>query len=76
MPGGSAAAANRRSPRTRGSNGISLTLDGLVAEPDGSRLLRDSITGSSANPRILGEQLAERVLAAGAGELLQRLRSA
>ena len=44
----------------------SLTLDGLVAEPDGSRLLRDSITGSAANPRILGEQLAERVLAAGA----------
>jgi len=53
-----------------------LRLDGLVAEPDGSRLLRDSITGSSAIPRILGEQLAERVLAAGAGELLQRLRSA
>jgi len=53
-----------------------LRLDGLVAEPDGSRLLRDSITGSSANPRLLGEQLAERVLAAGAGELLQRLRSA
>ncbi len=53
-----------------------LRLDGLVAEPDGSRLLRDSITGSSTNPRILGEQLAERVLAAGAGELLQRLRSA
>ncbi len=53
-----------------------LRLDGLVAEPDGSRLLRDSITGSSRNPRLLGEQLAERVLAAGAGELLQRLRSA
>ncbi|MGO8828864.1 MAG: hydroxymethylbilane synthase [Steroidobacteraceae bacterium] len=53
-----------------------LRLDGLVAEPDGSRLLRDSITGSSTNPRILGERLAERVLAAGAAELLQRLRSA
>ncbi len=53
-----------------------LRLDGLVAEPDGSRLLRDSITGSSANPPLLGEQLAERLLAAGAGELLQRLRSA
>ena len=53
-----------------------LRLDGLVAEPDGSRLLRDSITGSSTNPRILGERLAERVLAAGAAQLLQRLRSA
>lgn len=52
-----------------------LTLDGLVAEPDGSRLLRDSITGSAENPRRLGEQLADRVLAAGAGALLERLRS-
>ncbi len=52
-----------------------LTLTGLVAEPDGSRLLRDSITGSAAEPRRLGEQLADRVLAAGAGTLLERLRS-
>jgi hydroxymethylbilane synthase len=52
-----------------------LTLDGLVAEPDGSRLLRDSITGGAENPRRLGEQLADRVLAAGAGTLLERLRS-
>jgi len=53
-----------------------LTLEGLVAEPDGSRLLRDSVTGSAANPQMLGEQLADRVLALGARELLQRLRSA
>ena len=53
-----------------------LTLEGLVAEPDGSRILRDTISGSAANPEILGVELAERVLAAGAGELLQRLRSA
>jgi hydroxymethylbilane synthase len=53
-----------------------LTLEGLVAEPDGSWLLRDTISGSAANPQILGEQLAERVLAAGARELLQRLRTA
>jgi len=52
-----------------------LTLEGLVSEPDGSRLLRDVITGSAAQPQLLGEQLAERVLAAGAGELLQRLRT-
>jgi hypothetical protein len=38
--------------------------------------LRDTISGSAANPQILGEQLAERVLAAGARELLQRLRTA
>ena len=51
-----------------------LTLDGLVAEPDGSRLLRDSITGPGEDPQRLGEQLADRVLAAGAAGLLERLR--
>ena len=55
--------------------GNRLTLDGLVAEPDGSRLLRDSMSGSADQPRRLGEQLADRVLAAGAGPLLERLRS-
>jgi hypothetical protein len=39
-------------------------------------LLRDTISGDAANARELGEQLAERVLAAGAGELLRRLRTA
>ena len=52
-----------------------LTLDGLVAEPDGSRLLRDSITGGAADPRALGEELADRVLSAGARTLLERLRA-
>jgi hydroxymethylbilane synthase len=53
-----------------------LTLEGLVAEPDGSRLLRDSISGSASHAQSLGEELAERVLASGAGDLLQRLRTA
>jgi hydroxymethylbilane synthase len=53
-----------------------LTLEGLVAEPDGSRLLRDVISGSPASAETLGEALAERVLAAGARELLERLRIA
>jgi hydroxymethylbilane synthase len=52
-----------------------LTLDGLVAEPDGSRVLRDSVQGSAAQGVRLGEQLAERLLAAGAGALLERLRT-
>ncbi len=51
-----------------------LTLDGLVAEPDGSRLWRDSIAGRIGDARSLGESLADRVLAAGAGALLERLR--
>jgi hydroxymethylbilane synthase len=52
-----------------------LTLDGLVAEPDGSRVLRDRISGTSDASHALGEALAQRVLAAGAGPLLKRLRS-
>jgi hydroxymethylbilane synthase len=56
--------------------GERLTLRGLVAEPDGSRLIRDSIGGSVADAESLGDRLAERVLAAGAGELLERLARA
>jgi len=52
-----------------------ITLRGLVAEPDGSRLLRDSSSGDLKNPAALGRQLAERMLAAGAGPLLERLRA-
>jgi hydroxymethylbilane synthase len=52
-----------------------ITLRGLVAEPDGSRLLKDSMSGSAENPAALGRQLAERILAAGAGPLLERLRA-
>jgi hydroxymethylbilane synthase len=52
-----------------------ITLRGLVAEPDGSRLLHDTLSGSAENPEALGRQLAERILAAGAGPLLERLRA-
>jgi hydroxymethylbilane synthase len=52
-----------------------ITLRGLVAEPDGSRLLRDMMSGSAENPAELGRELAERILAAGAGALLERLRA-
>ena len=52
-----------------------LSIEGLVAEPDGSRLLRDSMTGGLDDPASLGLELAERVLRAGAGSLLERLRA-
>ncbi len=55
--------------------GQRLILDGLVAEPDGSRVLRDSSSGGSGEPAALGRRLAERILAAGAGPLLERLRT-
>jgi hydroxymethylbilane synthase len=47
-----------------------------VAEPDGSRVLRESIGGSAAQPEMLGVELADRLLAAGAAEVLERLRRA
>jgi hydroxymethylbilane synthase len=55
--------------------GDSLVLEGLVAEPDGSRLLRGSALGSVKDPVSLGTALAEKILADGAGALLERLRS-
>jgi hydroxymethylbilane synthase len=55
--------------------GRQLILEGLVAEPDGSRLIRDSAFGSADDPVALGVLLAERILAAGADSLLERLRS-
>ena len=51
-----------------------ITLRGLVAEPDGSLLLHDTASGRAENGAALGRQLAERMLAAGAGPLLERLR--
>jgi hydroxymethylbilane synthase len=56
-------------------DGQGLTLEGLVAEPDGSWLLRDLATGSAADPAALGVLLAQRMLAAGADALLERLRA-
>jgi hydroxymethylbilane synthase len=58
-----------------GKPGARISLRGLVAEPDGSLLLHDSLSGSAENPALLGRQLAERILAAGAGPLLERLRA-
>ena len=52
-----------------------ITLRGLVAEPDGSLLLHDTMSGRAETGAALGRQLAERMLAAGAGPLLERLRA-
>ena len=51
-----------------------LSLEGLVAEPDGSRLYRDRDSDAPAAAAALGARLAQRVLATGAGALLERLR--
>lgn len=55
--------------------GDGVTLAGLVAAPDGGRLLRDTITGSAAGPEALGHELARRLLARGAADLLAQAGS-
>ncbi|MBI3322937.1 MAG: hydroxymethylbilane synthase [Candidatus Omnitrophica bacterium] len=47
-----------------------LTLDGAVIAPDGSKRLRDGVSGPAASPDSLGESLAKRLLAQGAKEIL------
>ena len=50
-----------------------LHLKGMVAELDGSRVLRDRMTGSEDEAEEMGITLARRLLAAGAKEILDRI---
>jgi hydroxymethylbilane synthase len=50
--------------------GDRLKLRGLVGAPDGTRIFADACEGAVSEGRTLGAALAERVLAAGAKELL------
>ena len=50
-------------------NDDELWLRGLVASPDGSRLLRNEIRGSWTEPMTLAQALAEEMLAQGADEI-------
>ena len=51
-----------------------ITLEGMVASIDGKAVIRDKIEGSIGNPEKVGEELAERLLQQGAGEVLQLIR--
>ncbi len=66
--------ANCQSPvaafATRSDDVISVSA--LVALPDGSECLRDSLSGAATDPTRLGQELARRLLASGARELLLR----
>lgn len=55
--------------------GDRLTLDGMIAALDGSRLLRDRIDGSAGSAERLGSELAERLAAAGGEEILAGIRA-
>jgi hydroxymethylbilane synthase len=57
-------------------DGGDMTVTALVAMPDGSRVIRDSVSGKPADAERLGEALARRLLDQGAGEVLRLLESA
>ena len=50
-----------------------LRLEGMVAELDGSRILRDQMTGTEEDAEEMGITLARRLLTAGAKEILDRI---
>lgn len=49
-----------------------LVLDAFVGLPDGSEWIRDRVEGDAAEPAAAGALLAERLLSAGARDLLDR----
>jgi hydroxymethylbilane synthase len=52
-----------------------ITLSAFVGLPDGSHWIRDQLGGDSADPAALGQMVGERLLAAGANELLAEAES-
>jgi hydroxymethylbilane synthase len=49
-----------------------LAVAGFAGLPDGTEWVRDAVRGDPEQPAALGQALAERMLAAGAGEILER----
>lgn len=56
-------------------NSDTMTVNALVAMPDGSRLLREAIDGPADNAAGLGIALAKRLLDQGAAEMLAELEA-
>ena len=56
--------------------GDDLTLYALVTSPDGSRAVQREDRGPMTDPIVLGERVAEGLLADGAGEILEEIRRA
>jgi hydroxymethylbilane synthase len=56
-------------------SGEGLTVQGVVAWPDGRHAIRRTSTGSVADPAAVGSRLADDLLRAGAEEILNAVRS-
>jgi hydroxymethylbilane synthase len=54
-------------------DGDAIIFQGLVAELDGSRIIKDEITGHKNDSEELGTTLARRLLAAGADKILKEI---
>jgi hydroxymethylbilane synthase len=54
-------------------DGSSVTIKGLVASIDGTRVIEHEMTGSAAQPAELGLELGGRLLSMGAGEILAEI---
>ena len=54
-------------------SGDELRLEGFIGLPDGTREVRDSVSGPCADAQRLGTELGERLLAAGGREILRTL---
>ncbi len=48
-----------------------LSLSGIVADPDGRKILRSGVEGSSSLPENVGEELAAKMIDMGASSLIQ-----
>lgn len=53
--------------------GDDIRMEGLVASVDGKTVIRDAVSGRSAEAQALGIQLAERLLSRGADQILRAI---
>jgi hydroxymethylbilane synthase len=51
-----------------------ILLEAMVADLDGTMMVRSSLTGPDRDPEGLGLRLAERMIAEGAGKILEKVR--
>ena len=51
-------------------------MDAFVGLPDGSVWIRDQLTGDPEDPAALGSEIAERLIAAGASDILAQAEAA